>query len=379
MKKIQALVYYSDNQKHIPTRGLPTSVLDMYRTAKLIREDNSPINEGIIFHEDYNDIAIFEDEINSFDDILKFESMLRFILLKDHLSILEPAVRYSIKQENNNFDSYFRIPKYAKQSADSIFQNANAFNNLLPIEKIIIEKNKVVESTNEKSIYLNLNQDQIENQILIDKLSNDFLHTIPTSLSIPFIYSKGTESKDHNAIFNEFLESLDDNYIKQTEFLVKLGYDIQLPFFTNAVLSIAKSRDTIPDAIIELRGVIQPLRNKLFGYENEFRGISSTRELSLLQQDIKEAIKSYTKKIYEPGNLLSDSIGLIVSLATSPNEYLGKIFNPKYSLENDFPVLFGNSNYKRLRKIVEKDNVSTNLEYFLTKEEMKKIYTPNTV
>lgn len=373
MKKIQALVYYADNQKYIPTRGLPTSVLDMYRTAELVREDNLLINQGIIFHDDYNDIALFEDEINSFDDILKFETMLRFILLKDHLSILEPAVRYSIKQENNTFDSYYRIPKYAKQSADSIFQNANAFNYLLPIEKIVIEKNKVIKSTNEKSIYLNLNQDQIENQILIDKLSNDFLHTIPTSLSIPFIYSRGIESKEYKAIFNEFLESLDNNYIKKTEYVVKLGYDIQLPFFTNAVLSIAKSRDNIPDAIIELRGILEPLRNKLFGYENEFKDISSTREFSLLQQDIKEAIKSYTKKIYEPGNLLSDSIGLIVSLATSPNEYLGKIFNPKYSLENDFPVLFGNSNYKRLRKIVEKDNISTNLEYFLTKEEMKRI------
>lgn len=375
MRKIQALVQYSDSEKYIPTRGLPTSVLDMYRTKKLVREDNDPINQGIIFHEDYNDIALFEDEINSFEDILKFETTLRFIMLKEHLSILEPAVRYSIIQENNVFDSYYRIPKHAKESADLIFQNTNAFNNLLPIEKIIIENDIVIKSTNNKSLYLNLDKNQIENQILNDNLSNDFLHTIPTSLSIPFIYNKGTESKEHSLIFNEFLESLDNNYIKETEFHVKLGYDIQLPFFTNAVLSIAKNRDNIPNAIIELRGILEPLRNKLFNYENEFKSISSIREQSLLQKEIKEAIKSYTIKIYEPGNLFSDSIGLIVSLATSPNEYLGKIFNSKYSLENDFPVLFGNSNFKRLRKIIEKDNISTNLENFLTKEKIKKINT----
>jgi len=374
MKKIQALVYYKDNQNYIPTRGLPTSVLDMYRTAKLVKEDNTSINQGIIFHEDYNDISIFENEINSFNDILKFETMLRFILLKDHISILEPAVRFSVKNTNTTIDSYYRIPKYAEQSADYIFQKVNAFNNLLPIEKILIENNKVISSTNEKSIYLNLNQNQIENQILNDKLSNDFLHTIPTSLSIPFIYNKGTESKEHNTVFNDFLKSLDDNFIKETEYQVKLGYNIQLPFFTNAVLSIAKNRDNIPDAIIELRDTLEPLRNKLFGYEDEFKGISSNREFSLLQQDIKQAINSYTKKIYEPDTLVSDSIKLLISLVTSPNEYLGKIFNPKYSLENDFPVLFGNSNYKRLRGIIEKDNISTNLEHFLTKEEMKKIY-----
>jgi len=375
MKNIQALIYYRDNQSYIPTHGLPTSVFDMYRTAKLVKVDNTSFNQGIIFHEDYNDISIFEKKINSFNDILKFETMLRFILLKDHISILEPAVRFSVKNTNKTIDSYYRIPKYAEQSADYIFHKANAFNNLLPIEKILIENNKVISSTNDKSIYLNLNQNQIEKQILSDKLSNDFLHTIPTSLSIPFIYNKGEESKEHNTIFKEFLKSLDDNFIKETEYQVKLGYNIQLPFFTNAVLSIAKNRDNIPDAIIELRDTLEPLRNKLFGYEDEFKGISSNREFSMLQQDIKQAINTYTKKVYEPGTLVSDSIKLLISLVTNPNEYLGKIFNPKYSLENDFPVLFGNSNYKRLRKIIEKDNISTNLEHFLTEEEMKNIYS----
>jgi hypothetical protein len=166
---------------------------------------------------------------------------------------------------------------------------------------------------------------------------------------------------------------LDNNHIKETEYSVKLGYNIQLPFFTNSVLSMASSRDRIPEAILELRNTLEPLRNKLFKYEYEFSGISSTRELSLLQKDIKEAIISYTKKIYEPDNMLSDSIRLMISLVTNPNEYLGKIFNPKYSLENDFPILFGNSNYKLMRNIIKKDNITTNLQYFLTESELKKI------
>jgi hypothetical protein len=71
--------------------------------------------------------------------------------------------------------------------------------------------------------------------------------------------------------------------------------------------------------------------------------------------------------------MLSDSIRLMISLVTNPNEYLGKIFNPKYSLENDFPILFGNSNYKLMRNIIKKDNITTNLQYFLTESELKKI------
>jgi len=376
MKNIQALVYYHDSEKHIPTRGLPCSVLDIYRTGQLIKDSSNPINSGILFHENYNDVSIFENEIKSLDEILKFETVLRFLLFKEHISVLEPSVRFTIKnKEFGSFDSYYRIPTYAKDSADQIFQKSNAYNNLLPIEKITIADETVIESTNPDSIYINLKASAIQNKLLEDNLSKDFLHTIPQSLSIPFIHNHENNSRTYNAIFNQFLASLDDNYVKATEFTVKLGYQIQLPFFTNSVLSIAKNRDHIPDAIIELRNQLTPLRTKLYAYENEFTGISTTRELTLLQNDIREAILAYTQKIYEPGNVFSDSIRLIISLATNPNEYLGKIVNPKYSIANDFPVLFGNSNYKMMKGLINKDNLSTNISNFLTPEEIKKIST----
>lgn len=374
MKNVQSLVYYAETiTSHIPTRGLPCSVLDMYRTAKLIKEKNDFINSGIVFHENYNDIGVFENEIASIDDLLKFETMLRFVLLKDHISVVEPSVRYSVVNNGSQLDSYSRIPKYALESADKVFQKANAFNNIFPIEKVLIENGKVIKSTNPNSIYLNLQQSEIENKILSDSLSNDFLHTLPQSLSIPFVYNEAKQSDSHNTIFNEFLNSLDDEYVKSTEYSVKLGYNIQLPFFTNTVLSMAKNRDHIPEAILELRAILEPLRNKLFKYEIDFRSTSGTRDQAILQKDVKQAIKTYTEKIYDPGNLLSDTVQLIVSLISNPNEYLGKIFNPQYSIGNEFPVLFGNSNYKMMKRLISKDNLNTNIEWFLNEKEMKNI------
>jgi len=345
----------------------------MYRTAKLIKEKNDSNNSGIVFHENYNDIGVFENEIKSIDDLLKFETMLRFVLLKDHISVVEPSVRYSVVNNGSQFDSYSRIPKYALKSADKVFQKVNAFNNIFPIEKVLIENGKVIKSTNPNSIYLNIKQSEIENKILSDSLSNDFLHTLPQSLSIPFVYNEAKQSDSHNTIFNEFLNSLDDKYVKATEYSVKLGYNIQLPFFTNTVLSMARNRDHIPEAILELRAILEPLRNKLFKYELDFRSISGTRDQAILQKDVKQAIKTYTEKIYDPGNLLSDTVQLVVSLISNPNEYLGKIFNPQYSIGNEFPVLFGNSNYKMMKKLISKDNLNTNIEWFLNEKEMKNI------
>jgi hypothetical protein len=187
MRNIQSLVYYPDSEKIIPTRGLPTSVIDMYRSSKLVKEDNNIINSGIVFHENYNDIAIFENELNSIDDILKFETSLRFLILKDFISVLEPSVRVSIKSNDASIDSYLRIPKYALDSADEIYQKSNGFNYLFPIEKIVTENGKVIESTKSNSIYFNLERSEIEKKLLEDSLSKDFLHTLPQSLSIPFI------------------------------------------------------------------------------------------------------------------------------------------------------------------------------------------------
>lgn len=373
MKGVKAAVYCKDEYSHIPTRGLPCSVLDAYRSAAFFKDPNDQFNDGVIFYENYNDIAVFEDEIESFDDILRFETALRFILLKDHISVLEPSVRYSVYTGANSFDSYYRLPEYSKDSANEVYRGVGANNFLLPIEKIFIKDKKVIKSTNEHSIYLDSSQDEISSKIATDSVSNDFLHTLPQSLSIPFIYGNSTDTEDHQVIVKDFFESLDSNFAKETEYTVKLGYGIQLPFFTNAVLSIAKNRDNIHDAVLELRAELSLLRKQLFKYEKDFRGISNQRELSLLQQDVKESILALTKKIYEPNTLISDTINLIISFVTNPNEYYGKVFNPRYSLKNDFPVLFGNANYKRLRNLLKNDNISTNIEYFLTDEEMKRV------
>jgi hypothetical protein len=374
MKNILKQVYYIEPAGYIPTRGLPTSVFSMFNAHSLFKDNEKPdVNQGIVFHESYNDIALFENEINSFEDLLKFESMLRFILLKEHISVFEPSLKTSIKSNGNSLETYTRIPKYTKDSANTIFHNAQAFNILLPIEKLIIQDNKVIQTTNERSIYMGINQSEISDKLLKDQLSKDFLKSLPQSLSIPFIYNQSSNEKNHSKVFSDFLKSLDESFKSETKYTVSHGYDIPLPFFTNAIFSIAKNRDDIPNAIKELRGILEPLRVKLFNYEYEIKGISSTREISLLQRDIKEAINSYTKKIYDPGNMFSDMVRMFISIKKNPNEIIGKMFNPKYSISNDFPILFGDSNYKRMRKIISMDNISTNIEHFLTPQEIQRM------
>jgi len=374
MRNLQTFVYYQEpTLSYIPTRGLTTSVLDIYRTGKIIADMDKRTNAGILFHERYNDIAVFESELNSLDDLLMFETALRFILLRDDINILEPSVRSSIIYDGSSLETYLRIPPYAKESADLVFYKIGARNSLLPTEKLSIENGVVKDSTNPKSIYTGLNQKSVESTILEDKASRDFLHTLPNTFSIPFIHTFENTATAHNQIFKDFLQSLDTSHLKNTEYSVKLGYNIELPFFTNALFSIAKSRDHIPEAILELRATVAPLRSKLYSYEVEFQSIKSEKELSLVQRDVQAAIKSLTENIYEPSSLFFDSVNLMVNLVKSPHKLAANMFNSAYRLENDYPVLFGSSNYKIMKKLISKDNLSTNIENFLTKEEIKKI------
>lgn len=167
--------------------------------------------------------------------------------------------------------------------------------------------------------------------------------------------------------------SLDCNFSENCKYTVRYGYGIELPFFTNAVLSIAKRRDDIPEAIIELRTTLTPLREKLFKYQREFTSIGSPRQLALLQSDIKSAILAITKKIYTPQSLFSDTVNLIVKTVTSPHQLAGKFINPNYSPENEFPVLFGNTNYKLMKGLISMDNINTNISNFLTAQEISRI------
>lgn len=374
MRNLHTLVYYQEqSSSYIPTRGLATSVLDIYRTGKIVADNNKRNNAGVLFHERYNDIALFESELNSLDELLMFETALRFILLRDDINVLEPSVRSSIIHEGSSLETYTRIPPYAKESADLVFSKIDARNSLLPTEKLSIENGVVQISTNPNSIYTGLKQESIESIILMDKASSDFLHTLPSTFSIPFIHTFQNTTNAHNQIFKDFLQSLDINHLKNTEYSIKLGYNIELPFFTNALFSIARNRDHIPEAILELREIVSPLRSKLYSYELEFQSIKSDKELSMIQKDVKAAIKSLTENIYESSSLLNDSVNLIVNLLKSPHKLAANMFNPAYGLDNDYPVLFGSSNYLIMKKLISKDNISTNIENFLTKEEIKKI------
>ena len=376
MKDIKTLVYYKEPEALIPTRGLPTHVNDIYRADGYFRASDPDLSEGVIFSENYNDIGVFENEISSFEDLLRFESILRFILLRENLFVLEPSVRVKIVNTNSSLETYQRIPKYSLESSDFVFQKSKAFNRLFPIEKLTIEKGVVTKTTNPESIYLNVKQSELSQLILRDKLSLSFLKTIPQSLSVPFISNNPNNLNNPNnfkEIFSDFLSSLDFNFSEKTKYEVKYGYNIALPFFSNAVFSIAKGRDDIPNAILELRNDLEPLRNKLHNFELQFKGIKSTRELALLSKGIESTIDSYTKNIYEAGTKLSDMIRLGISLFSNPNETIGKIFNPQYSLNNDYPVLFGESNYHRMKRIISKENINSNIEHILSKTEMEKI------
>jgi hypothetical protein len=374
MRKLSSLVYYDEKEfAYIPTRGLATSVIDAYRSHQIVMHDPDETNAGVVFHKSYNDIAVFENELNSMDDLIKFETALRFIILREDINVLEPSLRTSIDFNGNSFDSYSRIPAYALESADRIYQMANAMNTLLPTEKVFIKDGKVIKSTNPKSRYQGLKQEELASEILKDEASRDFLHTLPHSFSVPFIYGYETSSNAFEKIYSDFLSSLDLNYSENTKYSYEYGYNIKLPFFTNAVLGMAANRDDIPEAVLQLRDNISPLRHKLFKYELDFKSIKSPKELAMIQSDIENAIKAATKTIYDPTSLFGDSVNLLINLVKNAHQVAGKIFNKNYSLSNDYPVLFGSSNYKLMKKLVSMDNVNTNISNFLTDQEISNL------
>jgi len=67
---------------------------------------------------------------------------------------------------------------------------------------------------------------------------------------------------DMEGIYDDFLSSLDSNFSTNCSYTVRHGFRIELPFFTNAVLSIAEGREKIPEAVLELRSMMAPLKRQ---------------------------------------------------------------------------------------------------------------------
>lgn len=370
---IKAAMFYADERSYIPTTGLPGSVIDYYRAHHLIIDEYLINNPGFIDYRRCNDLAIFESEITSIDDILKFESLMRFVVLQDKIDVLTPSVKTVNKNNGQLFSEYSRIQEERKESSLLVLHQSGAHDFMFPSEKITIENNVVISSTYNKSDYLGKSQSEIKDLLSRDIFQEELLNTLPSSLSIPFVSNQNNSSSQMNIIFDDYMKSLNQEWHTQTSYTVRAGYNIGLPFLTNVILGIAKNRDDIPNAILQLRSELTNLRRQFYQYTNELKGIKSQLELSILQKDVNAAIKTYSYKLFENSSLFSDTVRLIVDMVTKPIETPTKIFNPNFSLSNEYPILFGNSNYKRLRGYLKLDNINTNISNFLTMEEITNI------
>lgn len=366
-------MFYADESSYIPTTGLPSSVIDYYRAHHLIVDEYVIDNPGFIDYRRCNDLAIFESEINSIDDILKFESLIRFVVLQDRIDVLTPSIKTVNNHNGHLFSGYSRIDEERKESSLLVLQQSGAHDFMFPSEKITIENNIVISSTYDKSDYLGKNQTEIKDLLSNDPFQEDLLNALPSSLSIPFVSNQNNSSSQMNIIFDDYIKSLNQEWHAQTSYTVLAGYNIELPFFTNAILGIAKNRDDIPNSILQLRSDLTNLRRQLYNYTNELKGIKSQLELSILQKDVNAAIKTYSYRLFENSSFFSDTVRLIVDMATKPIETPTKIFNPNFCISNEYPILFGNSNYKRLRGFLKLDNINTNICNFLNNEEIKNI------
>lgn len=373
MSRIYGAMLHADEWSNIPTTGLPGSALDFYRAHHLLFDEYLGENPGFIDYRQCNDIAVFESEIKSFDDILKFESLLRFVILHDRVDVLNPSVKAVYVNGGQSLNTYVRLPETRKASATEILNKCGSHDYMFPSEKIAVENGKVVASTLADSIYLDCPADALKTQLATDTRQHELLFSLPSSYSVPFVGPAQSSATDFNQIYSDYLAALDEEWPKAMKYNIQFGYNIPLPFFTNAVLSIAKNRDDIPNAVLELRATMNKFRSQFFNYSLEFKSIKSPQQMANLQKDMEAAIKLYSKGIFENATRASDFVRLAIDAKTKPLELVSKYVNPEYRFRNDYPALFGNSNYHRLKGLLKLDNIKTNIQNFLTKEEIRKL------
>lgn len=237
----------------IPTKGNPTTVMDLTRVVGLYDTNYDFINPCITDVESCIGLAnLIEGELRSFSELQAAESALQMLMWHDNIDILVPG----FKMINESLSIYQRSEKERSKLCFELFKPCNPHDIIYTVETVKVHEQKVVKSTlgqDSQIVGKNLSK-ATSNYLFQNTFQSKVYKSLPASFKVPAYFNnklQGTEN--YKGMFEELYPSIHSKWSSNLSNSPMLEYKIVIPPLTAIVLDRAKNRNDIPEVINNLR------------------------------------------------------------------------------------------------------------------------------
>ena len=358
---------------YIPTKGNPTSASDLYRVAGYIETGHEGWNSCYTDSHTCISLAkIIEGNITSWNDIRAAETALQLLMWHDRVDVLIPG----FKQTVNGFKSYVRCDENRSQLSFDLFKPLQAYDQMYAIESVENENGIIINSNYKDSLLIGKSIEEASlNYLKKTQLQASLLSSIPLDFGVPaYLTNPVLESNfDKAGYFNKLYQSFSKDWNNNEFTPPNIESNILLPPLLSIVLTRAKSRDTIPEAISEVRDELTLVRDEILTFNETIRGSSNQVELEQECKRITESFESaFSASRYHGSKIIYPLLKLYKAFKNPLDEIITKL-DPSHKPKDPRVLANRTLTGKMFSDLLVTDSMHSLLTNYFTKAEIQSL------
>jgi len=318
----------------IPTKGNPTSASDMYRVLGYTQTGHEGWNSCFTDVNTCVSLArIIEGKVGSWDDINAAETALQLLMWHDRVDVLIPA----FKQESGSLKPYVRCDPERSQLSFELFNPLQPHDQMYVIEKVLVEDGIIKSSNYRDSSIIEVSvQEASKTYLNTTELQASALSSIALDFGVPaYLTEPRLESNfDKAGYFSRLYKALRSDWYSSHYMPPEIESSVRLPPLIAIVLSRASNRDSIPQAIFQLREELNPVRREILRLNEVIAGPYNQVEL---EQEWRRRTQSFeaifAASRYQGSKVILPLLKLYKAFR-KPVDELIKIFNPYFKSDD---------------------------------------------
>jgi hypothetical protein len=324
-----------DSHPLIVTLGHPARVMDLFRVVGVHRTGHEGLNSCFTDVRTAVGLArLIEGGVASMADIEGAESGLQALMWHDRISIIVPGFKY----RQGDIVSYARAEEPRSDLAFELFKPCEPFDETYATEEVRIEDGHIVSSSYAQSSIVGLDFGKaIREYLSLTPVQAAAISSIPAKLGAPAYFSDPLVERftGKRGFFGEFYKAVRREWDDATAVVPDVDFSVSLPPLVSIVLDRASDRDSIPQAVHEVRDELAPVREEMLRFSETLRfGAYDQRQVEARCRELKESFQAVVRASRKPHRPLVLTLLQLYSAVKSPIDLLLKHLNPEYRPED---------------------------------------------
>tara|TARA_R110002074_G_scaffold132734_1_gene276215 strand:- start:1896 stop:3158 length:1263 start_codon:yes stop_codon:yes gene_type:complete len=400
------VVQWTWEEMSILSEGFSTTYLDLCDLAGPMESNNLEFN---IAYTDRQTLIclgnLIEGPIQGVSDLEGAENALQLILWHDQFEILSPSIKYTYyvaPDTKPTAKSWYRagvsqrpekpvfgIPASVMELLEKLrtqdkFLTQECF---VAPEEVVIVEDKIVSSSDPASALRGTSWKTVDDYLTPSDAKHWLtIGALALEQSTPAYFSdpRVEQVTSTRGFIESFYDAVKVPWTKGLNQIPSLSVAIDIPPLVAIVMNMAKNRQGIPDAILELRSQLKKARSEMREFNLSLMKTSSQTELQARCRHLQEAFEATTivaRKTNAERRRHTFMRGFYAAEAIvgSPMSSVMKLFGSDFGASNPFVRVDRTITTKQFSKLLDTETTYGLLEQFLTETERRALQTSKRV